>query len=325
MTEFSSTSITYRPKVNLYLHSCAMITAQPTFTGLEGSCVPIIEGSPLIEPDHKAFIPPAMLRRMSKVLRLSVTCATQALRNANGQTANAVVVGTGLGCVRDTLRFMDDMHQGNEGVLSPTAFIQSTHNTMAGQIALNLGIKGYNLTHVQGMQSFEMAVTDAANYLIDYPDHTLLLGGMDEQTDELRSILHRLAHAEKFELPVLGEGAVVFVATSSPQGALCRITNVQTWHDCPSIEVLDVLNRSDFQPDLIIGPPEFAAFGKAHIDPLPYFGLSYSLSALSSGLGYLILNGWGQSEAFNLGETPHSVAIITTFAGHTGLIQLQKA
>lgn len=308
----------------LYLRSCATISAQPTFTGFEGEFARITEGAPLIEPDHKAYIPPAMLRRMSKVLRLSVTCATQALRNANLELAQAVIVGTGLGCVRDTLRFMDDMHQGHEGVLSPTAFIQSTHNTMAGQIALSLGVKGYNLTHVQGMQSFEMAALDAAGYLADHPEHTVLLGGMDEMTDELRQLLQRLAETEKFDLPVLGEGAVVFTASAKPNGAICQITHVQTWHGKTSGEVVEALNSMELKADLIIGPVQFASLGQTHIDPLPYYGLSYSLSALSTSLGFQILSKASGLGSFTQGQSINTVAIITTFAGHTGMIYLEK-
>ena len=48
-----------------------------------------------------------------------------------------------------------------KNILTPTSFIQSTHNTVGGQIALELQCKGYNFTYVHGSNSFESALLDA--------------------------------------------------------------------------------------------------------------------------------------------------------------------
>ncbi len=314
--------------MNIYLHSCSAITAQPTFGGVEGVWVPIGTDAVLLEPDYKAYIAPAMLRRMSKVLRMSVTCATDAVSAASLERTDAVIVGTGLGCVRDTLRFMDDMHQGHEGVLSPTAFIQSTHNSMAGQIALSLGIKGYNLTHVQGMVSFEMAVADAMGYLSDYPEHTVLLGAMDEQTDELRSILGRLAQDLGRPMPILGEGAALFVASGRAEGAVCSIAHASTHHQKVDRGYISkVLIENDLNDvDVIIGPDEFSSLGRWHIDASKYLGLSFSLSGLSTALAFGLINGQVQLSTFRNGANGpvRSVAVVTTFGHSAGLVVLEK-
>lgn len=313
--------------MNLYLHTCSAITAQPTFGGVEGEWAPITADAVLIEPDHKAYIAPAMLRRMSKVLRMSVTCATDAVRTASIERTDAVIVGTGLGCVRDTLRFMDDMHQSEEGVLSPTAFIQSTHNSMAGQIALSLGIKGYNLTHVQGMVSFEMAVADATGYLADHPDHTVLLGAMDEQTDELRAILGRLTDAMGQPLPILGEGAALFVASSRAEGAVCGIVHASTHHHSTDKDFISaLLNGNDLGDiDVIIGSDEFSSLGRCHVDASQYLGLSFSLSGLATALGFGLISGQVPVSSLCLGAhgQVRSVAVITTLGHVTGLIVLK--
>ena len=48
-----------------------------------------------------------------------------------------------------------------KNILTPTSFIQSTHNTVGGQIALGLECKGYNFTYVHASISFESALLDA--------------------------------------------------------------------------------------------------------------------------------------------------------------------
>ncbi len=43
----------------------------------------------------------------------------------------AIITGTALGCLEDTVTFLTRMIELNEELLPPTAFIQSTHNTVA--------------------------------------------------------------------------------------------------------------------------------------------------------------------------------------------------
>ena len=57
---------------------------------------------------------------------------------------DAIITGTGLGCLEDTEKFLTAMVTNKEEFLTPTSFIQSTHNTVSAQIALLLptGILG---------------------------------------------------------------------------------------------------------------------------------------------------------------------------------------
>jgi 3-oxoacyl-[acyl-carrier-protein] synthase II len=126
-------------------------------TGLE----PIEHEQPLVEPDYKSTLNPRLLRRMSPILKLGSYSALDCLSKTDNAIPNAIIVGSGLGCSTDTLTFLNEMNTNLNAALSPTAFIRSTHNTVAGQIALLLKNQGYNMTFTQGSLSFESALSDA--------------------------------------------------------------------------------------------------------------------------------------------------------------------
>jgi len=114
-----------------------------------------------IEPDYTQFVDSKQLRRMSRVIRMGVAASFTALKEAKIEKPDAVIVGTALGCLEDTASFLSKLVQNNEEMLSPTAFIYSTHNTIAAQIAYLLNCKGYNSTYVHKNISFESALIDA--------------------------------------------------------------------------------------------------------------------------------------------------------------------
>src|SRR5690606_35841948 len=91
-----------------------------------------------LEPDYKEYIDPKLTRRMARIIKMGVAAAIKALREAGVANPDAIIMGTGLGCLKDTERFLTDIIENKEGALSPTPFIQSTHNTIGGQIALML-------------------------------------------------------------------------------------------------------------------------------------------------------------------------------------------
>lgn len=163
-----------------YINAIASITHQDTFEK-EGFCTdlkPLNAGSELIKPDYKKYIQGSALRRMSSIIRMSLACASSCMEQVEGKLSDAIIVGTGLGCLTDTQKFLDTAIT-IEGLLPPTSFIQSTHNTIAGQISLHLQNNGYNITHSQNVLSFEMALQDAM-LCLDEGMQTVLLGAADE-------------------------------------------------------------------------------------------------------------------------------------------------
>lgn len=109
-------------------------------------------------PAFAELIPAAQLRRMSQIMKLGVFAALKAHQLAGKPVLDAIITATSKGCVTDTAKFLVSY---NENAVSPTAFIQSTHNAIAGQIALILQSKAYNFTYTQAQKSFEAAFLDA--------------------------------------------------------------------------------------------------------------------------------------------------------------------
>ncbi len=140
----------------------------------------------LISPNYKDFIPPANLRRLSPVLRMGIACSMDC-REQIGAEFEGIVVGTGLGCLKDTEKFLKTIITTNTSVLSPTPFIQSTHNTIAGQISLMMKNRCYNVTHTQHEVSFEIALLDAW-MLVKEGRNNVLAGGADEHIPFLESL-----------------------------------------------------------------------------------------------------------------------------------------
>ena len=180
------------------------------------------------DADYKAYIPVMQLRRMSKAVRMGVVASKVAMQQINIDKPDAIAVGTAYGCLQDTERFLDKMVDQDEQMLTPTAFIQSTHNTVSGQIALLAKCNGHNLTFVHKGHSFEHALIDAQLYLGNNPNANVLVGGLDELTEHSIKALQIGEVASKKDLTVedvlnggndgtvIGEGAAFFSVTKEP-------------------------------------------------------------------------------------------------------------
>lgn len=136
-----------------------------------------------IEPNYKEFINPVKMRRMSRILKMGVSAAGKCLQDAELENPDAIILGTGLGMLGDTEKFLNAILDNGEKFLTPTSFIQSTHNTVGAHIAVMLKCNNYNLTYVNDSLSFEGALLDSMMRISDNPNEKILLAGIDETTD----------------------------------------------------------------------------------------------------------------------------------------------
>jgi 3-oxoacyl-[acyl-carrier-protein] synthase II len=231
--------------MGIFIKGIGIISPQKTFDSafLNGEIVPF-SGNRLscYEPDYSTFIDAKKIRRMSKVLKMGVVSAMLALKDAQTEKPEAVIVGTALGCLEDTASFLKKMVQNKEEMLNPTAFIHSTHNTIAAQVAMMFECQGYNSTYVHRNISFESALIDAMMLLNEGTVKNVLTGAIDELTDTSLAILDRLgnykrteelaegqlyAHATKGSIG--GEGSAFFMLSGEPgAGSYAAIKEVAT-------------------------------------------------------------------------------------------------
>lgn len=181
-----------------------------------------------IEPDYSKLIDVKLIRRMSRIIKMGVAAALQCLQEAGIENPDAIITGTAYGCLEDTGLFLQKMVQNKEEMLTPTAFIQSTHNTIGAQIALLLKCNGYNNTFVHRGFSFESALLDSMMLLQERTANNVLVGGVDEITDYSFQITSRFGLFKKsinsnfdlFSTPskgsIAGEGASFFLLNSVP-------------------------------------------------------------------------------------------------------------
>jgi 3-oxoacyl-(acyl-carrier-protein) synthase len=182
-----------------YINGVGSISAQTTFEANFLEEVTINQTEDVlyaVQPSYKEVIPPAAIRRMAKGVKMGIFTSNQALKEANVQVPDAIITGTGMGCVEDSDKFLKAILDNNEQFLTPTSFIQSTHNTVGAQIALGLQCKGYNFTYVNGAVSFESALLDAKLQLETDEANSVLVGGIDETTQHTLD-LYRMVNTIK--------------------------------------------------------------------------------------------------------------------------------
>ncbi|MHA7057010.1 beta-ketoacyl synthase N-terminal-like domain-containing protein [Aquimarina sp. M1] len=227
-----------------YINGIACISAQPT-TDQNTFLEEIIPHTESIfrshDPNYKEYIKPAAMRRMSKSVKMGVTAASMALNRSGVEMPDAIITGTGMGCKQDSEKFLENVLHNDEQFLTPTLFIQSTHNTVGGQVALGLGCKAYNVTYVQGAASFEISLMDAQLMLSEEPEKNILVGGIDEVAKN-STLLHKLdgqIKADNIEVvklldsdtsgTVASEGATfVVLGAKKTDKSVGKLVNVET-------------------------------------------------------------------------------------------------
>jgi len=238
-----------------YIRSASCISPQNTFEDAD-FLNEVVEytGTRLkaIEPDYKAFIDPKQIRRMSHIIKMGVAAALDCMNKSSIEMPGAIITGTAFGCIEDTVAFLTRIIEMQEEMLPPTAFIQSTHNTVAAQIALMLKCHNYNNTFVHKGVSFENALIDSIMLLNEGEADNVLVGGTDEMTDASFAILSRLGlykrksvsnlslYADESKGTIGGEGAVFFLLSgeTTPDN-LAEFKGVKTFYKPKDSSVIE--------------------------------------------------------------------------------------
>lgn len=188
--------------------------------------------------DIKELIPDAALRRrMSRIVKMGVSVGMECVRHVGAGQIDAIITATGFGCLDDSEKFLRTLIENDESLLNPTPFIQSTFNTVGGQIGLLLKNHGYNMTYTHRGRSFESALLDAILLIQSGEAHCVLLGGFDNNTPSQLKIMERMGlwrHA------TAGEGAYFFVLSDRPQpDALAQIFLPEFLRELPAGATVD--------------------------------------------------------------------------------------
>ncbi len=224
-----------------YIHQNTCISPQQTFNEVALDTPSEIVDNKLIakEPVYDG-IPLSMLRRMGKAVRIGVGAALPLARNE--VKPNGIIIGTANGGMEDCIKFLNQIIDYEEGTLTPTNFVQSTSNAIAGQIGMLSANQNYNITHVHRGLAFENAVLDTAMLLKENPEATYLLGGLDEisaynyNIDFLadcfkdEKVSQESLYNSNSKGTIAGEGAAMFLVNNNSENAFACLKAMTTVH-----------------------------------------------------------------------------------------------
>ncbi|MBA6153892.1 beta-ketoacyl synthase chain length factor [Gelidibacter maritimus] len=231
----------------VYINSAVTISAQDTFESDRFlKSVKKLSGKTIVAryPNYKDYIATANLRRMAEGVKMGVTAASKALKDAKITQPDAIITGTGMGCIDDTEKFLNAIISNDEQFLTPTAFIQSTHNTVGAQIALGLQCKAYNNTYSHAALSFEWALMDAQLRLQQEEAENVLVGGYEELGKEIINYRRMMEDADGFGIQVpYSEGASFFVVSSEKTEHSVELIDMEAHSTLSTTSIQDSLKQ----------------------------------------------------------------------------------
>jgi 3-oxoacyl-[acyl-carrier-protein] synthase II len=228
--------------VKAYINGISCISPQNTIDDnwfFETTIEPNVDHFNALEPSYKEYIAPNLLRRMGRAIKMGVATANLAIKQAELQNVDAIITGTGLGCFEDSERFLLALLDNDEQFLTPTSFIQSTHNTVGAQIGLIMKCHDYNFTYVHRGFSFESTVQDALMHFAEGKE-SILIGGIEEHTPKFVILNRKAKKFKDFDASVpfwkstkpgiqMSEGAAFFVLNKNKsEKSLASVDGVKT-------------------------------------------------------------------------------------------------
>ena len=224
-----------------YIHQTSCISPQQTFSDVDINNLhePVDKKLYAIEPAYDA-IPPGILRRMGKAVRMGVGAAMPLLQNNIDPTG--IIIGTANGGKEDCVKFLNQIIEYDEGLLTPMNFVQGTPNAVAAQIGLLTKNHGYNITHLHLGLAFEFAMMDADMMLSEDPLKSYLLGAVDDIATynyyfedkagwyKEEDISNKALYEKNSPGSIAGEAAAMFLVNGNKNNSIAKVLAVDTLH-----------------------------------------------------------------------------------------------
>jgi hypothetical protein len=245
-----------------YFHQCICISPQNDFPdkGLQSIRLSSNNLLKAIEPAYPG-IPVGVMRRLGKSVRMALGAALPLMEKYPSPAG--IVIATANGGMEDCIKFLNQIIDYKEGLLTPASFVQSTSNAAAAQIALVTKNHNYNITHVHRGLAFENALLDVVMLLNENRQSGYLVGCTDEisaynyNIDRLDGWFRSesVLNTDLFQSPangtIAGEGAFMVWMNNQIEGAVAKFAGLRTLHSLDPALVLETLNNflTDHFPD----------------------------------------------------------------------------
>lgn len=261
-----------------FVNSIAQVSCQKPLSDewLDSPCVYENDYARAQEPDTRGLIMPSEARRMSRILRRTVCTSITALNGSEVSHPDAIITGTGMGCMENSEKFLMDMSRYGEQCLKPTLFMQSTHNTISSLIAIILKCHSYNNTYSHKGISFESALFDAWLQIKGGMIRNALVGSHDEVTPFMDLVM---AHTHP-EYSFVSEASVSAVVTGAEsERNICEIADIRLLYRPGNDELASLL---DPQRDSIV----MLGLNGNPLNDEPYLGMLGALDYTPAVLRY---------------------------------------
>ena len=185
-----------------------------------------------VNPPFRDYLAAGETRRMGNLMKRALVTTLKVLRETGTEHPDAVITGTSIGSLDYTERFLDAMTENGEEALSPTYFMQSTHNTVGATLGIYTKNHGYNTTYSHGAMSFDLAVFDAWMQMTLGDVTTALVGGHDEMVESYFELLKKTGYVGVENMAPCGEVAMSTLLTlDGGVDHLCELAGITICHD----------------------------------------------------------------------------------------------
>ena len=189
--------------------------------------------------EYSRYLPPMKARRMGKLQKRALVTALKAMEISGIGAPDAILNGTAMGCMENTVQMLNGLASEGEEVNMPTCFMQSTHNTVASMMAIYTKNHGYNNTYSHRTVSFELALQDAYLRLRTGRLRTALVCANDELT-ELQ--LHNPTFFGQLE--VLDRSEAWMLSVEPGGNPLYEIENVRVIHQKGAEDRAEIIKKT---------------------------------------------------------------------------------
>lgn len=194
---------------------------------------PIAYNEPFVKavnPAFREYISPNEARRMGNLMKRALVTSLKVLKETGIDHPDAIITGTSIGSLDYTEKLLDSLVENGEESMSPTYFMQSTHNTVSSAISIYTATHSYNTTYSHGGVSFEMALRDAWMQFQLGMISNALVGGHDEMVESYFELLRKTGYVGVEGMVPCGECAMSMMLNKQASAEnLCELAGISVF------------------------------------------------------------------------------------------------